>query len=319
MSISVAVRINGELRDHPTDLSSDSIFPIYSITKTLTAICALRSAEAGALELDAPVREWLPEVSLPATVTLVHLLRHTSGLRDYGPLPKYHDAVRRHPTRPWTREQFLDAVVPLGLLFKPGDGWAYSNVGYMLVTDVLERATGRAFAALVAACVIEPLRLQRTSLLQTIDDLAACVPGFGVEVADSDDRAVDVRGRYHPGWCAPRVAASTAADVTFIFDALVSGRLLRDDSLHRMLTLVPLPGLREPPLVIDGGMGLYSHSASPYGRNYEHGGGGPGYDLWTIIYPNTAIGRVAVAVFVDTSRGPRAVELKDDVVRRILS
>ena len=83
--------------------------------------------------------------------------------------------------------------------------------------------------------------------------------------------------------------------------------------------LAPLPGSREPPLVIDGGMGLYSNATSPYGRNYEHGGGGPGYDLWTVMYPDTAIGRVAVAVFVNTSRGPRAVELKDAVVRRVLA
>jgi D-alanyl-D-alanine carboxypeptidase len=188
----------------------------------------------------------------------------------------------------------------------------------MLVTDVLERATGRTFASLVDSCIIEPLRLRRTSLLQTIDDLSACVAGFGGEVTD-DGSTVDVRGRYHPGWCAPRVMASTAADVTCIFDALFSGRLLRDESLRRMLTLVPLPWLREAPLIIDGGMGLYSNSASLHGRNYEHGGSGPGYDLWTTIYPETPIGRVAVAVFVDTSRGPRAVELEDAVVRRVLT
>ena len=49
MGMSVAVRINGELRDYPTDLSADSTFPIYSITKTLTAICALRLADDGLL------------------------------------------------------------------------------------------------------------------------------------------------------------------------------------------------------------------------------------------------------------------------------
>src|SRR5687767_1666123 len=102
MGMSVAVRINGELRDYPTDLSADSTFPIYSITKALTAICALRLAEDGLLRLDVAIEGWLPEVKLPETVTLTHLLRHTSGLRDYGPLPEYHQAVRRHPGRPWT-------------------------------------------------------------------------------------------------------------------------------------------------------------------------------------------------------------------------
>ena len=142
MPVAVAVRINGVLHDHQTDLSADSVFPVYSITKTLIAICALRLVEAGSLRLDAPIHGWLPDVDLPGTVTLTHLLRHTSGLRDYGLLPEYHQAVRRHADRPWTREDFLDAVLPKGMLFAPGDNWAYSNIGYMLVVDILERLTG---------------------------------------------------------------------------------------------------------------------------------------------------------------------------------
>jgi CubicO group peptidase (beta-lactamase class C family) len=73
MPASVAVRINGVLREHqPTEIGVDSIFPIYSITKTLTAICALRLVETGSLPLDRPIHPWLPDVALPATVTLTH-------------------------------------------------------------------------------------------------------------------------------------------------------------------------------------------------------------------------------------------------------
>jgi D-alanyl-D-alanine carboxypeptidase len=187
----------------------------------------------------------------------------------------------------------------------------------MLLVDALERAAAKTFAQLVAETIAAPLGLQRTSILDTIDDLQGCVAGFGTEVTE-DGSLADVRGRYHPGWCAPRLAASTAAETTSILDALFSRRLLSDDALRRMTAMTPLPGSREPPLAIDGGMGLYSNAASPYGRNYEHGGGGPGYDLWTIIFPETALGRVAVAVFVDTSRGPRARELKEAVVGRLL-
>jgi len=316
MSVAVAVRIDGLLRDHPSDLSADSGFPVYSITKTLTAICALRLAEAGSLRLDVPIRDWLPEVEVPATVTLTHLLQHTSGLRDYGPLREYHEAVRLHPDRPWTRKEFLDAVLPEGLLFAPGEGWAYSNIGYMLVADILERVAGRTFAQLLDQ-LVHPLRLQRTSVLESIEDLLECVPGFGAEVGD-DGSLVDVRGRYHPGWYAPRVASSTPAEITLVFDALFSGQLLGAEALHRMLTFVPLPGLREPPMVIDGGMGLFSNGASPYGPNYGHGGGGPGYDLTADIYPEAGVGRVAIAVFVDTSGGPRAADLQSAVVRHVL-
>jgi len=317
MPVAVAVRINGVLRDHETDLSTDSGFPIYSITKTLTAICALRLAEADSLRLDVPIHRLLPEVDLPATVTLTHLLRHTSGLRDYGPLPEYHQAVRLHPDRPWTRKAFLDAVLPKGMLFAPGESWAYSNIGYMLVVDILERVTGQTFAQLITQFVTRPLALQRTSVLETLEDLMACVPGFGSEVTE-DRSVVDVRGRYHPGWCAPRVASSTPAEVTRVFDALFSGQLLGAETLRLMLTLVPLPGLREPPMVIDGGMGLFSNAASPHGRNYGHGGGGPGYDLASVIYPDTGIGRLAIAVFVDTSGGSRAGDLESAVIGHFL-
>jgi D-alanyl-D-alanine carboxypeptidase len=317
MAVAVAVRINGVLSDHASDLSPDSIFPVYSITKTLTAICVLRLVEAGSLHLDVPIHDWLPDVELPAAVTLTHLLRHTSGLRDYGPLPEYHQAVRLHPDRPWTRKEFLGAVLPKGLLFAPGGGWAYSNIGYMLIVDILERVAGRTFAQVLAQFVTQPLLLQRTSVLETIEDLLACVPGFGSEVTE-DGSLVDVRGRYHPGWCGPRVVSSTPADITQVFDALFSGQLLAAETLRRMLTLVPLPGLREPPMVIDGGMGLFSNAASRYGRNYGHGGGGPGYDLTADIYPEANVGRVAIAVFVDTSGGPRAADLEDAVVAHVL-
>jgi hypothetical protein len=70
----------------------------------------------------------------------------------------------------------------------------------------------------------QPFALQRTSVLDTLEDLMACVPGLGSEVTE-DGSLVDVRGRYHPGWCAPRVVSSTPAEITRTFDALFSGQL----------------------------------------------------------------------------------------------
>jgi D-alanyl-D-alanine carboxypeptidase len=296
-----AIRVNGDLRSTPGDLPTNALFPIYSITKTLTAICVLRLMESGSLHLGDPVRQWLPEVNVPATITLDHLLRHRSGLRDYGPLPEYHHAVRTHPDRPWTRQQFLDAVLPQGVLCAPGERFSYSNVGYMLLVDIVERVTGRTFARVLHDLVAVPLALQRTSVLEELDDLWRCVPGFGPEVTP-DGHVVDVRGRYHPGWCAPRVVASTPEDITRVFDALIAGDVLAADTLAQMLALAPLSD--EPDESIAGGMGVYCDRASRWGRHYGHGGGGPGYDLSATVYPDTPLGRVSIAVFVNTSCGP---------------
>jgi D-alanyl-D-alanine carboxypeptidase len=301
--VAIALRVNGQLRSTPAHLPADALFPIYSITKTLTAICVLRLVEVGSLHLGDPVRQWLPEVNVPATITLEHLLRHRSGLRDYGPLPEYHHAVRTHPDRPWTRQQFLDAVLPQGVLCAPGERFSYSNVGYMLLIDIVERVTGRTFARVLHDLVGVPLALQRTSVLDEIGDLVRCVAGFGPEVT-ADGQIVDVRGRYHPGWCAPRVVASTPEDITRIFDALIAGDLLAANTLAQMLTLAPLSD--EPDETIGGGLGVYCDQASRWGRNYHHGGGGPGYDLAATVYPATPLGRVSIAVFVNTSCGPSA-------------
>jgi D-alanyl-D-alanine carboxypeptidase len=312
---SAAVRVNGQLRRVPTDFPAHAVFPIYSITKTLTAICVLRLVEAGSLRLIDTARQWLPDVSIPPTITLTHLLRHTSGLRDYGPLAAYHEAVRTHPDRPWTRQQFLEAVLPQGLLFAPGEGFSYSNVGYMLLIDIVERVTGQTFAKVLDDFISTPLGLQNTSVLERVDDMMRCVPGFGSEVA-SDGQVVDVRGRYHPGWCAPRLIASTVEDVTLVFDSLIAGDVLNPDTLTTMLTLAPLSD--QPDEIHAGGMGVYADHSSKRGQNYHHGGGGPGYELRATLYTDTPIGRVSIAVFVNSSCGSRAADREETLLARVI-
>lgn len=302
--LSAALRVNGKLVSVRTDLPIDAIFPIYSITKTLTAICVLRLVETGALALEASVHSWLSDIDIPNTTTVRHLLRHTSGLRDYGPLPEYHAAVRATPQQPWTRQQFLDATLPGGLLFSPGKDFSYSNIGYMLLIDIVERVTGQTFAQTVDTFITRPLALQRTSVAESIDDLMRCVPGFGSEIT-SDGTAVDVRGRYHPGWCAPRLVTSTTADISQLFDALLAGTLLASESLTEMLALVPLSTATDE--THSTGLGVYSDSAWQWGRNYGHGGGGPGYNTWASVLPATERGRVAAAVFVNGAT-PRALD-----------
>jgi len=315
--ISVSIRVNGELRPVASDLPGGALFPIYSITKTLTAICILRLAELGLLRLDDAARQWLPETAVPAAITVAHLLRHTSGLRDYGPLSDYHQAVRAHPGEPWTRQRFLDAVLPDGLLFAPGEGWAYSNVGYMLLADITERASGRAFARVLNELVAAPLGLQRTVVVERVHDLMACIAGFGPEVT-ADRRIVDVRGRYHPGWCAPRLAASTTEEISELFDALIAGRVLAPNTLEQMLTFVPFATPGEPGRVIGSGMGLYCDGGSPFGRSSHHGGGGPGYNLTATVYPDTTPGRVSIAVFVNSSVGRRAIDCEQALLATLL-
>jgi D-alanyl-D-alanine carboxypeptidase len=308
-AVVVAIRLNGVIVwNNIYDSSQAPIgqersrlrFPIYSITKTLTALCVLRLQQAGQLRVEDSIRGWLPDVALPESITLSQLLRHTSGLPDYGPVSEYHRAVREAPYAPWTEAQFLDVALKRGLLFEPGSGWSYSNIGYMLLRQIIESASGETFRSALARHVTAPVGLEDTFVAEHVHDWSTCVPGYGHEVSD-DGNVVDIRDRYHPGWCAPGVAVSTVEDITRLFDAIFASELLDEESLSSMLNLVRVPGDHPPAITPSYGMGIMGDPDAPCGTSFGHGGGGPGYVLWASIIPGSQWGRLAVAVFCNTS------------------
>jgi len=108
-----------------------ALAPWWSFTKTVLAAAALVLVADGRLSLDALVHG--------RPFTLRHLLQHRAGLPEYGWLTAYNEAVANCET-PWTRGELLRRVQADKLVFEPGQGWAYSNVGYMLVRELIENA-----------------------------------------------------------------------------------------------------------------------------------------------------------------------------------
>jgi D-alanyl-D-alanine carboxypeptidase len=325
-AVAVAIRLNGVIVwNHVHECSQAPIgqergrlrFPIYSITKTLTALCILRLQQAGILHSDDSMRRRLPDLPLPESITLAHLLRHTSGLPDYGPLPEYHKAVRDNPSSPWTPKQFLDVATQRGLLFEPGMSWSYSNIGYMLLRLVIEAASGMTLRDAVAQFVTSPIDLGDTFIAEHIKDWSSCVPGYGREV-DADKIVVDVRDRYHPVWCAPGVAVSTIEDTTRLFDALFGSGLLSKESLRSMQDLIRVPGDHPPAITPSYGMGIMADPDAPFGPWFGHGGGGPGYALWASIIPKSKVGRLAVAVFCNTTEA-KPEQIAYETVSRLIT
>ena len=255
-AVAGSVRVDGALIWHGVSVadgpgsgvvvSAASQFPIYSITKTFTAVCLLRLDQGDRLSVDDPITRWIADLVAPEAITLSHLLRHTSGVPDYGHLREYHDAVRATPSAPWTDDEFVAATLAKGLLFEPGTAWSYSNVGYLLVRRAIEKAAGTSFRRCIAEQIASPLGLAKTFVAETIDDWDCCVPGYGGEVR-RDGEVIDIRSSYHPGWCAPGVAVSTVDEVTSFYDALFSGAMLDKQHLDNMLHLVRVPGSRGCP------------------------------------------------------------------------
>jgi D-alanyl-D-alanine carboxypeptidase len=283
-------------------LESDAQFYIYSITKTLTAIATLQLAEQGRVALDGPIQTYLPDLALPESVTVRRLLNHTGGISDYGGKPEYHETVRSNPSQPWTSAEFLERTLSTGPAYEPGQGWGYSNIGYLILKLLLQQVHGRPLCNVFHKAIFEPLDLQRTFVAEDLTDASALTPGHSAYFS-IDGELSDVTSRYHPGWVSHGVVISTAPEIARIFEALFAGRVLDTSSLAAMLEPVLVPA--EHPLFSQPayGLGLMIDAGSPYGRVAGHGGGGPGYSTGAIHLPDVNGRRVTSVALVNADLG----------------
>ena len=165
-----------------------------SITKSFTAVAVLRLVEGGQIELDGPLSRWIAKVPVASRITVRQCLQHTSGLPDYGPLESYHEAMRRGD-QPWTFDEFLNRTNANELLFEPGTGFRYSNIGYMLLRRLLETIAGRSFSEIIADVICKPLELEHTGVIESRAEMSHLIPGYSISLTESGLPEVDVRFR----------------------------------------------------------------------------------------------------------------------------
>jgi len=156
--------------DDAPPVKRDTIYPLTSLTKPITATAAMLLVEDGLLGLQRPVSEYLPEFSGEGkqAVMVHHLLTHTSGLRDEdvgAHVAKKRGGVASPPPEetqhPWINEYlFLGYDAPLWK--PPGVEMSYSSYGYNLLGEIVRRVSGQALADFARARIFEPLRMQDT-------------------------------------------------------------------------------------------------------------------------------------------------------------
>ena len=145
--------------EHPLPVDENTLFQIGSTTKTITTTAVLRLVEQGKLDLDAPVRHYLPELRLSDEATAVHvtirqLLTHTGGwVGDYfEDTGLGDDALARYVAN----MADLPQVVPLGT------AWSYNNAGFSLAGRVIEAVTGQPYETAVQALILDPLGMEQS-------------------------------------------------------------------------------------------------------------------------------------------------------------
>lgn len=272
----LALRVGYQDLAQTIPLSTDASFYIYSVTKSLIAAAVLHQVSAGCLSLDAPIQDYWPELPVQIPITLRQTLSHTSGLPDYGGLRAYNGAVKATPGVPWSPEAFLAVASRRGLLFDPGQGWSYSNIGYLSLKLLLEKVTGQSMQDYLDELFFAPLGLKQTFVATSLDQVAGLTPGY---TAIFGDGLEDMSQRYHPGWVSHGVVVSTAAELATVMDALMTGKILDLPLVEQMTQPVHHLGPHSPLHNVGCGLGLFMDTASPYGRVAGHNGGGPGYSI----------------------------------------
>jgi CubicO group peptidase (beta-lactamase class C family) len=239
-----------------TNLSDDATaVPLWSFTKTILAAAALALVSEKKLALDEPVGD--------RSFTPRPLLQHTSGLPDYGTLAAYHAAVARGDTK-WPVDRLLDAAGARTLLFPPGQGWAYSNIGYLILGRVIEDASGVDLETALVKRVFEPLGVGGVRFARTLVDLASTAWGNALG--------------YDPGWVYHGLLVGSTRAAALLLHGLLAGGLF-DGPLPKAMTTPrplcgPVPG--RPWRTAGYGLGLMIGVGASGTTVLGHGGAGPG-------------------------------------------
>ena len=276
-------------------LDPQSRFRIASVTKTFVAAAVLRLVEEGRLRLDDPAAASLSSRSVAVLrrggysvdrITVRQLLQHTSGLYDYASDPAYQSYVLGHGRHHWTRTEQLRFAVGHGKpLAPPGTRFQYSDTGYILLGEILERRTGRDLGSALKSL----LRFDRLGLRATFLETGAA---RRVPRAHQYYRTLDTTG-FDPSFdlYGGGGLVSTVDDLTRFYVSLLSGRVFdHRATLHTML------GKANPRRVGDLGMGIFSDQIGSLSC-WAHSG------FWGTTVVSCPSAHTTVALAVDQAEG----------------
>jgi CubicO group peptidase (beta-lactamase class C family) len=252
-----------------------TVFDIGSTSKQFSAFSILLLQEDGKLDIDHDVSKYVPELPhYGSTITIRHLLNHTSGLRDY--LGLFHLAGV-HWKDVTTSEDALAAIVrQKALNFEPGGEYLYSNSGYFLLSEIVKRVSGKTLAEFARERIFEPLGMRHTRYL---DDPQDIVPNraTGYDYTDAGEIEIDMSDFEQTG----DGAVYTTIEDLFLWDQnFYHPRVGTAETLRDMQTPAVLQGGK--PITYGLGLTMKKYRGLP---TVSHGGSWAGYRAEILRFP----------------------------------
>ena len=273
-------------------------FRIASVTKAFTAAVVMDLVEEGTLSLDATVESWLPGLlARGESITVRHLLGHTSGLPDYVEDEKFLEAFSSGESL--SPREIVSFVSSEPLLFEPGTNYEYSDTDNIVLGLIIEAATGRSYEQELHSRILEPLALQATLLPHSPPMPNPHARGYqydpegdGTEKPDDVTTALDPSAAWASG-----ALISTPGDVSRFFSALLGGELIGEEGLEQMKETVAGQSSPPGPGTNHAGLGIFGYKL-PCGEVWGHTGQFPGYRAFGAATPD---GRGSLAMMVNAT------------------
>jgi CubicO group peptidase (beta-lactamase class C family) len=265
-------------RDYAAGVKLDrrDIFELASISKTFTAMAIMILQKEGKLKVDDSLSAFI-DLPYPG-ITIRHLLNHTSGL------PDYQDIMDKH----WDKSrvagnadniEYLRKYAPPAQ-FRPGDKYAYSNTGYMLLASIVEKVSGQDFIAFCRARIFRPLRMRKTDI-RTLAEKAA-TKDFAIGHVWVAEKQRYVRADSFPSsnytiWLGnrkgPGRVSSTARDLLKWDQALYGHKILPQPDIRKAYE----PAKLNNDSLSNYGFGWMLEAVPGLGITAWHSGDNPGY------------------------------------------
>lgn len=267
-------------------------YEIGSITKQFTATAVLQLKESGKLSLDDTVHRWIPEYARAKSVTIRELLQQTTGIPNYTEVKHFASIAT---TKPASFPAILALIAKKPLEFKPGSKFEYSNTNYILLGEIVERASGVSWEDYVRMHLFTPAGMTQSGFISEEARLQPMATGY---VASKT--GVTISPRFKEGWAwSAGAIVSTVGDMFAWDGALFGGRLINQSDLAAMLA----PG-KEMSKGSFYGFGWVIDTADGHTR-YWHNGGTFGFLSANLIFPKDHIA-IVVLQNADAIAAPQA-------------
>jgi len=287
--------------EYGVPVTTETIFNVASVSKQFTAFSIILLAQEGKLSLKDDVRKYLPEVpDFGTTITIGHLMNHSSGLRNFQNLLAM---AGWRDGDPMTNDDLLKYIpYQRELNFPPGSEYLYCNTGFNFMAEIVERVSGQSFQEFTKERIFEPLGMDHSEFRE---DLETVNPNTATSYDGSQEEGFR---RPKPFWAyvGNGNLCTTVADLAKWVDNFRHHRVGGPEALQELTTRGILTSgdtiNYARGIVVDDYRGL---------RRFQHGGSIGGYRASLMYFPDQATGILVLSNFSSAGASGKALAVAD--------